>query len=127
MKRHLPLPFVLLAGALLAQPVAATETGCAAKRQAIEQRIEAAKAHGNSAQQAGLEKALAEVKTHCTDAGLRQEREAKIAEYQAEVRQREADLREAQAKGDPAKIAKRQAKLEEARAELDAAEKALER
>lgn len=126
MKRHLSLPFVLLAGALLAQPVAATETGCAAKRQAIEQRIEAAKAHGNAAQQAGLEEALAEVKTHCTDAALRQKREAKIADYQAEVRQREADLREAQAKGDAEKIARREAKLAEARAELRAAEQALQ-
>lgn len=125
MKRHYSLPFALLAGVLLAQPVLAAETGCAAKRQAIEARIEAAKAHGNSAQQAGLEKALAEVQAHCTDAGLRQEREAKVAQSQAEVRQREADLREAQAKGDPAKIAKRQAKLEEARAELASAEKAL--
>jgi hypothetical protein len=127
MKRHSSLPFALIAGALLAQPALAAETGCAAKREAIEQRIEAAKAHGNAAQQAGLERALAEVQANCTDAGLRQQRGAKIAEQRAEVRQREADLREAEAKGDPAKIAKRQAKLEEARAELDAAEKALER
>ncbi|GLZ85139.1 hypothetical protein Pres01_11900 [Metapseudomonas resinovorans] len=126
MKRRLSLPFVLVAGALLTQPLLAAETGCAAKRQAIEQRIEVAKAQGNAAQQAGLEKALAEVKANCTEAGLRQEREAKVAGYEAEVRQREADLREAQAKGDSEKIAKRQAKLEEARAELSAAQKALE-
>ncbi|MDH4610046.1 DUF1090 domain-containing protein [Pseudomonas sp. BN102] len=125
MKRHVALPFALLAGALLAHPVLASDGNCAAKRQALEQRIEVASAHDNTAQQAGLEKALAEVKAHCTDASLRQEREAKVAKYQVEVSQREADLREAQAKGDPEKIASRQAKLAEARAELADAEKAL--
>ncbi|BAN46099.1 DUF1090 domain-containing protein [Metapseudomonas resinovorans] len=127
MKRHLALPLAsLLAGVLLAVPALAADGGCAAKREAILQRIEAAKAQGNSAQQAGLEKALAEVKANCTEASLRQERENKVAEQRDEVAEREADLREAQAHGDAQKIAKRQAKLDEARAELKAAEQALQ-
>ncbi|MDH4563581.1 DUF1090 domain-containing protein [Pseudomonas sp. BN411] len=113
---------IALAGPALAADISAS--GCAAKRQVLEQRIEAAKAHGNRDQQSGLEKALAEVTAHCTDASLQQDREADVARHREEVSQREADLREAQTKGDPAKIAKRQAKLEEARAELRAAEQA---
>lgn len=102
-------------------------TGCAGKRQAIEMQIEEARSQGNAHRQAGLEKALGEVKAHCTDASLRQDREAEVREAEEEVREREADLKEAQAKGDPGKIATRQAKLAEARAELKEAEAQLER
>ncbi|KAI1695454.1 DNA ligase B [Ditylenchus destructor] len=41
-------------------------------------QIEQAKAHGNSAQQAGLEKALSEVTANCTEASLKKERENKV-------------------------------------------------
>lgn len=130
MNSRIALPrATLLASIALSSPALAADApagGCAAKRQALEQRIEAAKAHGNSSQQAGLEKALAEVTAHCTDAGLQKDREAEVAKHREEVSQREADLREAQAKGDPAKVAKRQAKLDEARAELRAAEQTLQ-
>ncbi|CAN7193257.1 DUF1090 domain-containing protein [Pseudomonas solani] len=127
---HLPTLLLATAGLALAGNAAAAEsplTGCAAKRQAIESRIEQARAHGNDAQVAGLQKALDEVKAHCTDAGLRQQREDDIAKRRAEVQEREADLREAQAKGDAGKIAKREAKLAEARRELSAAEAELQR
>ncbi|MGA4633059.1 DUF1090 domain-containing protein [Pseudomonas solani] len=127
---HLPTLLLLTAGLTLAGTAAAADTpltGCAAKRQAIESRIEQARTHGNDAQVAGLQKALDEVKAHCTDAGLRQQREDDIAKRRAEVQEREADLREAQAKGDAGKIAKREAKLAEARRELSAAEAELQR
>jgi len=67
-------PFALLTVAcFMATPLLAAEeatplTGCAAKRQAISTQIEQAKAHGDSAQQAGLEKALSEVTANCNDA-----------------------------------------------------------
>lgn len=100
-------------------------TGCAAKRQAISEQIEAAKSHGNSSQQAGLEKALKEVENHCTDASLRAEREAKMVKAEEEVGEREDDLREALAEGDQNDISRRQRKLEEARTELQQAREAL--
>lgn len=130
MNSRLSLPLAtLLASLVLSGPALAADApagSCAARRQALEQRIEAAKTHGNSPQQAGLEKALADVTAHCTDTGLQKDREADVAKNREEVSQREADLRETQAKGDPAKVAKRQAKLDEARAELRAAEQALQ-
>ncbi|RFD31343.1 hypothetical protein CER19_06875 [Pseudomonas sp. GL93] len=120
-------PFALLTVAsFMATPLLAAEdvqplTGCAAKRQAISSQIEQAKAHGNSAQQAGLEKALDEVTTHCTDAGLKKERENKVLDAKHEVSRRQADLDKAMKKGDPDKINKRKEKLADSRKELQGA------
>jgi hypothetical protein len=117
-------PFALLTVAsFMATPLLAAEdvqplTGCAAKRQAISSQIEQAKAHGNRAQQAGLEKALDEVTTHCTDAGLKKERENKVLDAKHEVSRRQADLDKAMKKGDPDKINKRKEKLADSRKEL---------
>lgn len=117
-------PFALLTVAsLMATPLLAAEeapqlTGCAAKRQAISAQIEQAKAHGNSAQQAGLEKALSEVIANCTDASLKKERENKVLDAKHEVSRRQADLDKAMKKGDADKINKRKDKLAESRKEL---------
>ena len=120
-------PFALLTVAsFMATPLLAAEeatplTGCAAKRQAISTQLEQAKAHGNSDQQAGLEKALSEVTANCTDAALRKERENKVLDAKHEVSQRQADLDKAMKKGDPEKIDKRKNKLAESRKELQEA------
>ncbi|WP_411391416.1 DUF1090 domain-containing protein [Pseudomonas sp. MPB23] len=117
-------PFALLTVAsfmttpLLAAEEAAPLTGCAAKRQAISTQIEQAKAHGNSEQQAGLEKALSEVTANCTDASLKKERENRVLDAKHEVSRRQADLDKAMKKGDADKINKRKDKLAEARKEL---------
>jgi hypothetical protein len=117
-------PFALLTVAsFMATPLLAAEdapqlTGCAAKRQAISAQIEQAKAHGNSAQQAGLEKALSEVTANCTDASLRKERENKVLDAKHDVSRRQADLDKAMKKGDAEKINKRKDKLAESRKEL---------
>ena len=117
-------PFALLTVAsFMATPLLAAEeasqlTGCAAKRQAISTQIEQAKAHGNSAQQAGLEKALSEVTANCTDASLKKERENKVLDAKHEVSRRQADLDKAMKKGDTDKINKRKDKLAESRKEL---------
>lgn len=117
-------PFALLTVAsfmttpLLAAEQAAPLTGCAAKRQAISTQIEQAKAHGNGAQQAGLEKALSEVTANCTDASLKKERENKVLDAKHEVSRRQADLDKAMKKGDADKINKRKDKLAESRKEL---------
>ncbi|WDU62623.1 DUF1090 domain-containing protein [Pseudomonas poae] len=120
-------PFALLTVAsFMATPLLAAEetpplTGCAAKRQAISTQIEQAKAHGNSAQQAGLEKALSEVTANCTDASLRKERENKVLDAKHEVSRRQADLDKAMKKGDADKINKRKDKLAESRKDLQQA------
>ena len=103
----------LLAAPLMAADAAPELTGCAAKKQAITLQLEQARAHGNSNQVAGLEKALSEVNAHCTDAGLRKERENKVLEAKHEVSKRQADLDKAMKKGDPEKIDKRKNKLAE--------------
>ena len=117
---------------LLATPLLAAEqqpglTGCAAKKQAISEQIEQARAHGNSNQQAGLEKALSEVTEHCTDASLRKEREQKVLDARHEVNQRTKDLDKAMKKGDAEKINKRKDKLAESRKELKEALEELEK
>ena len=120
-------PLALLATVSLASMslLAAEEvpelTGCAAKRQAISAQIEQAKTHGNSEQQAGLEKALSEVTAHCTDASLRKERENKVLDAKHEVTRRQADLDKAMKKGDADKINKRKDKLAQSRKELQEA------
>ena len=117
-------PFALLTVAtFMATPLLAAQeapqlTGCTAKRQAISAQIEQAKAHGNSAQQAGLEKALSEVTANCTDASLKKERENKVLDAKHEVSRRQADLDKAMKKGDADKINKRKDKLAESRKEL---------
>ena len=114
---------LLTVASLMATPLLAAEeapqlTGCAAKRQAISEQIAQAKAHGNSAQQAGLEKALSEVTANCTDAALKKERENKVLDAKHEVSRRQADLDKAMKKGDAEKINKRKDKLAQSRKEL---------
>jgi hypothetical protein len=107
-----------MATPLLAAEEATPLTGCAAKRQAIITQIEQAKAHGDSAQQAGLEKALSEVTANCTDAALKKERENKVLDAKHDVSRRQADLDKAMKKGDADKINKRKDKLAESRKTL---------
>ncbi|HCR1910612.1 TPA: DUF1090 domain-containing protein [Enterobacter kobei] len=121
----------LLAGLLILAPalsaVAATPvaSGCEAKRQDIEQQIRYARSNGNDHRIAGLEKALSEVNAHCTDSGLRAEREADVREKTRKVEEREQELAEARSDGRADKIRKKERKLDEARAELAEARAAL--
>ncbi|MEX5351864.1 DUF1090 domain-containing protein [Pseudomonas juntendi] len=117
----------LAAGPLLAVEEQPGLTGCAAKRQAISEQIEQARANGNAEQQTGLEKALDEVTEHCTDANLRKEREQKVLDARHEVNQRTKDLDKAMKKGDAEKINKRKEKLAEAKKEFQEAVDRLER
>ena len=131
MSAYRPLLSALLLSVLTNTAVAAettkTLTGCAAKRDEIQQQIDQAKAAGNSAQQAGLETALSQVKSNCTDEQLEKSREQKVLDAQHEVKKRENELQKAMSKGDPEKIDKRKNKLAEARKELDDAKKQLNR
>lgn len=114
------------ANPLLASEPAKPLTGCAAKQAAIESKLQEAKAHGNANQVAGLQTALDNVKTYCTDASLTQERKQRVLDAEKEVSQREKDLRKAMNKGDAEKIEKRKNKLAEARTELEQAKRELE-
>ena len=131
MSAYRPLLSALLLSVLTTTAVAAettkTLTGCAAKRDEIQQQIDQDKAAGNSAQQAGLETALSQVKSNCTDEQLEKSREQKVLDAQHEVKKRENELQKAMSKGDPEKIDKRKNKLAEARKELDDAKKQLNR
>lgn len=98
------------------------EGGCAAKAQDIQQQIDYATQHGNTRRVEGLKKALSEVQTHCTEAGLQAERQKNIAEKQRKVDERRQELKEAQQTGKLDKVAKKQQKLTEAQAELKRAQ-----
>jgi len=93
-------------------------TGCAAKKDDIQQQIDYAKAHNNSYRIAGLEKALSEVSANCTDASLRADREADVRKKEQKVAEREQELNEAKATGRTDKIQKKQEKLDDAKEEL---------
>ncbi|MGU3306144.1 DUF1090 domain-containing protein [Pseudomonas sp. M5A4_2d] len=131
MKFLAPLALFTVASFMTTPLLAAEEvpelTGCAAKRQAISAQIEQARTHGNSEQQAGLEKALSEVTAHCTDASLRKERENKVLDAKHEVSRRQADLDKAMKKGDADKINKRKDKLAQSRKELQDAVEELDK
>ncbi|WON76520.1 DUF1090 domain-containing protein [Serratia sp. UGAL515B_01] len=97
-----------------------TTDGCTRKAQKIQTQIDYATQHGNNYRVQGLKKALSEVQSNCTEAGLKAERQKKIAEKQNKVAKREQELKEVQQSGRQDKIASKQQKLSEAQAELKA-------
>lgn len=112
--------FAALSGPAYALPN--NSYGCEKKEQALMQQLEIAREYGNYNQIRGLERALANVRTWCSDGGLLSDAEENVEEKQEEVWEREQELAEAIAEGkDPEKIAKRQRKLDEARNELEQA------
>lgn len=117
----------LLAGLLVLAPLFSVQaasqvsTGCDAKRQNIEEQIDYARTHDNNHRIAGLEKALSELNTNCTNEGLHAEREADIRKKELKVEERRQELAEARADGRPDKIIKKQQKLEDAQYELNEA------
>lgn len=110
----LVLPFAF--SCALAQATATN--GCEIKAKNIEQQIDYAKQHGNTHRVAGLETALKEVKTHCTEDALQAEQAQKVSQKQQKVAERQQELKDAQQTGDVEKIAKKQNKLAEAQHEL---------
>ncbi|MFJ7565461.1 DUF1090 domain-containing protein [Herminiimonas sp. NPDC097707] len=98
-----------------------TLTGCAAKRQEVQTQLDYARAHGNKAQEAKLKIALKQISNHCTDEGLRRERETDVKKKENKVAERKAELEKAQANGKPKKITQQQKKLQKAEAELQKA------
>lgn len=115
--------------ALLAFSVGAANASngynCEAKRAAIEYQIAQAKAHGNYHRVAGLEKALNDVNTYCSNSNLAvkaqqkvDKLEKKLIEKQSDVQSIQIELRQAQARGDLKKVAKYQKKIVEKQADV---------
>ncbi|QCJ68665.1 DUF1090 domain-containing protein [Providencia heimbachae] len=113
------IAFFASASAMAAQP----QNGCDIKKQKIEKQIEYAKAHGNSHQMNGLQRALDNVNAYCTPESLYRDSQKEVAEKMEKVKEREAELLEEKQKGnDSQKIAKRERKLAEAQEELSQAQ-----
>ncbi|ALB64681.1 Periplasmic protein YqjC [Cronobacter condimenti 1330] len=93
---------------------------CEEKAQEIEKEIRYAQQHNNQGRIDGLKKALSQVRDNCRDSDVIADHRKKIAEKDAEVAERRAELQEATQKGDADKIAKRRHKLAEAERELKA-------
>lgn len=95
--------------------------GCKKKEQILETKIENAKKYGNRNQLKGLEEALRQVRSNCTDGSKNYQYKAdsKIKDKRKEVEERQRELNDAIREGaKPDKIKKRQRKLEEAKTEL---------
>ena len=106
------ISMLLLAG----QAYGNQQVGCQARQQAVTEQLATARAHGNGEQVAGLERALRNIETGCTDVGLLEESDQKLAELKTKVDERLSELQSARVAGKPDKIAKKQGKLDEAQA-----------
>ncbi|SNY65940.1 DUF1090 domain-containing protein [Enterobacter sp. CC120223-11] len=112
----------LALGLLSLSAGAFASTPCQEKEQDIQREIHYAEKHHNQSRIDGLNKALREVKSSCSDSKLRADHQKKIAEQKEEVAERRHDLDEAKNKGDADKISKREHKLAEAQEQLKALE-----
>lgn len=95
---------------------------CQEKENDILREISYAEKHNNQRRVDGLNKALHEVRSNCSDSKLRADHQRKIDGQKADVAERRRDLAEAKEKGDADKISKREHKLKEAESELKALE-----
>jgi len=118
MKYRIALALTLLSVSAMSQAA----SPCKEKEQEITREISYAEKHNNQSRVEGLNKALHEVRTTCSDSKLRAEHQRKIARQKDEVAERREDLAKAKQKGDADKISKREHKLKEAEAELKALE-----
>lgn len=116
MKYHALFAATLL---VLAGSAQAADSLCQQKASEIEHEIALAKKHDNQRRVNGLERALTEAKSGCTDEKLRSAHQERIAADRQKVKEREHELAEERDKGsDHEKIEKREHKLAEAREQL---------
>lgn len=107
---------------------------CQGRAQAIKEKIAIAKQQQNKWEVAGLEKALNETTTHCTDKSIaaelqhRQDKlQAKLAKKQADIKAAEDKVNRAKAEIDhPEKLAKAQRKLASKQRDRDEIEQQLQ-
>ncbi|RKS86988.1 uncharacterized protein DUF1090 [Orbus hercynius] len=128
MKNILKMSLITLAVTMSASALANQFEGltCAGKKTAIQTQLDYAKQANNVYQVQGLEKALTDVNTYCSNDDLAKKYQEKVQEKTAKLQEKQDDLKEAQLKGDPSKIAKQQAKLQKAQYELQEAQTQLD-
>lgn len=95
---------------------------CDSKKQAIETQIDYAKQNNETFRVQGLEKALHQVKTFCTNDKLEAKYKIDILEKTNKVTKRQDELAEAQIEGKQQKIAEQKLKLRDAEKELSEAQ-----
>lgn len=101
---------------------AQTSAGCERKVQSIERQLEQAKVHGNTHREQGLQRALHNVRTNCTDGSLVKELDEDIAEQKQEILELYEKIAEERAEGDVKKVVKLERELAKEQAELKALE-----
>jgi hypothetical protein len=99
-------------------PTELPKSACGIKIENIEKELARAQQQKNNSRIQGLEKALSETRTNCTDDDLEASRQKKLKEKREKIEERENDLLEKVEEGDPDGIAKAQRKLGEAQQEL---------
>lgn len=103
----------------------AETTSCASQINNLQQQIDSATKAGNHNEVISMQKALAETRQHCTEAGQLERAKQKIVEEKEDVRkagqevsEATSSLQEARAKGASDKILKAENKLTEKQAKL---------
>ena len=94
--------------------------GCAQKTCQVEKQIEIAKKNGNNDKIDGLNKALNEIKNHCSDDKIIAGIEDDLSEANDELKEHQEDLKEAKAEEKSDKVEKYNAKIKEDEAEISA-------
>ncbi len=94
--------------------------GCAEKSCQVKKQIEIAKKNGNDSKVDGLNKALNEIKNHCSDDKIISSLEDDLSKSNDELKEHQEDLKKAQAEEKSDKIEKYNAKIKEDEAEISA-------
>ena len=87
-------------------------TGCDEKSCQIENQIAQAKKYDNQHKVSGLQRALEEVKSHCTNEGLTEKLTEELNEVNEEIAEYQDDLKEAIDDNEADKITKYQQKID---------------
>ncbi len=107
---------VVLSG--LAYSASAQNHGCDRKMQSLETQMNYAKQHGNVHRQRGLERAMANVQAHCSDAYLLRDLQEDIDDQEEDIAEILEEIQEKQAEGRLDKVERLQRKLERKRQQL---------
>ncbi|WP_392553044.1 DUF1090 domain-containing protein [Orbus wheelerorum] len=130
MNKIIKVSFITLAAAISFNALANHQdydgSTCAGKKSAIQTQIDYAKKANNTYQVKGLEKALSDVNSYCTNSDLEKKYKEKVQDKLNDVQEKQADLKQAQLEGNTKKIAKQQAKLAEKQQELQNAKDTLD-
>lgn len=102
----------------LVAPALAASPACERKEAEIKNQIQHATQNNNSHRVRGLEKALSQVQTHCTDAGLIKDKKEDIADQQEDIDELLAKIEDKKSEGRYDKVEKLENKLAREREDL---------